>query len=180
MLGDLSTRSGAEEFVRWLCAKLREDFLESNELRPRAWVFVQRDPSTGEKLEQTSLAMVVVPDFRGCNEEKDALAAMIRELAVRSKAAGVAMAMEAWFSEGLTLEQANALGPRGLEALPEAQRLECLYLSLDHLAFERTRSWRATIRRDPDGRPLLDEFIELPMRRHMGRFSSVFPRELWQ
>ena len=180
MLGDLSTGAGAEEFVHWLFAKLREDYLESNELRPRAWVFLQCDPTSGEKLEQTAIAMIVAPDFRGGNREKDALVAMIREIALKSKAVGVVMAMEVWVASKISKERVRSLGPRGLEALPEAERSEALYISLDHLGFKASRSWSAAIRRDSDGSPRLEDFCELPIVEQEGRFSNLFPRELWQ
>lgn len=175
----LSTKEGAIDFMRHQMEAMRELLARDGEARPVAFVFLTRDPKTGEDLPEPGAMLVPLDGTMGSGEAKDRAAALLRALCVKGRGVGVGMMMETWMSH-MTEEEHRAWGGRSLEHLPQAKRSEKLWVTLEHVQLPQPAAWTAPIARDANGQPRAGEFERLEGGMFKGRFAELFAREEWQ
>jgi hypothetical protein len=175
---DLATKEGVDEFVAYWMTKTVDEFAENGSVRPHAVVFGTLSPD-GDPLGLAAPHFLIDADggMTKTPETKSAFVATVRDYSRRTRAVGVMMVMEVWMR---TMSSQDEVGQyRHGDLAKDPQRREAIFITLDHLAHAQTKAWFAPIEREANGKGRVGAFILTPCGLS-GRFTEVFPRELYQ
>ena len=159
------------------------NFNASGYLQPVSFLFLRKDPNTGEKVE-TPLLVLVAPESLRSGAEKEAYTRTLRKMHKKNDGLAVILVMEAWVAsvnlasrEQLNEWRANHDG--SIEDFPGRQ--EKVLITLKHEALQQGKMWWADIHRpesDVSGvaaPPFLGQWHEMPEdTRTNGRFFGFF------
>jgi hypothetical protein len=167
-IGDLRDPSSMDAFMEAQCAMARETFEELGEFRARAVVLTTKD-QRGLSMARPGMHVIkCAGTFE--DEEKEQFSQYLAEHCVRFEAFGIVFASEVWLGVG------HMPGADGKEVQPRFRpdRIEGIFISLEHVALPGTRVYFAQITRDADGKGTLGKFANRydTASKHDGRFSN--------
>jgi hypothetical protein len=171
--GDLTSEAGVLAYADGLMSLLREMLAETGSIPTGiACLATCRD---GQRLDNPVPVIVLLDQvtLSSRGPSSAALHAMVRDF----RAIGVFFFSESWIVDFESEAEHDAWRERSWADHPRAQEMVTLFLEHRRLA---TRSWRAQINRDAEGKPTLASFQpDPPVVKIRGRFSQFlsFPEE---
>lgn len=157
---------------------LRDRFVKHGEVHAESWLYATRNPETGE----IGKSLIIMPNLGEFGPQKrDVFSAMIHKVGEMVAAQGVIFASEIWaldpsYLRTLDPDKAHAEVKKWTGRLEQhPNRVEQVFMNLEHHEIAGTMAWLATITRDAAGKPTLGEWDEQLWQHGTGRFINMLP-----
>ncbi len=150
------TMEDMDRAIALLKPHVEAELVRTGSIRPITYLFGVRDPQE----EQTARTIVPFPTLNSFdNRGKNIYASQVREMAKRIEAKGSIFISEIWTMS--TVRKPGEKIPRRAKDLAKDPRaIEKIMFLIEHKPTSSQRQIFATIRRNPNGEPTLEEWIE--------------------